>query len=225
MIMHAMARVEIITDDGVTIVGTYHEGGKDGPAALLLHMMPATKESWRTLVEALKARGFSTLAIDLRGHGESVLGQGGKRLDHKLFSDAEHQAKANDVDVAVRWLEAQGRTRSRMAVVGASIGANLAISFAAADHQVPATVALSPGLDYRGVKTADPASSMPRSQKLLLAASEDDEYSFHSIRELSKIKTDAEVQELKDAGHGTTMLEREPSFLQYVVEWIVNNVH
>lgn len=218
-----MPRVAFATDDGVTIVGEHREGPAGGAAALFLHMMPATKESWGPLAEALAARGFTTLAIDSRGHGESVRGPGGRRLDYKAFSDEEQQAKMNDVEAAVRWLEARGAERRRLALVGASIGANLSIAYAGAHPDVPAVVALSPGLDYRGVLTEEAAAAMPRDQKLLLAASAEDEYSFASIRALARAKADAECQELKGAGHGTAMLAREPGFFAYVVEWIANN--
>ncbi len=219
-----MPRVEITTDDGVVIVGEHREGPSGGPAVLLLHMMPATKESWEPLADALAGRGFSTLAIDLRGHGESVRGAGKRKLDYRDFSDEEHRAKMKDVEAAMRWLEGRGIDPSRIGLAGASIGANLSIAYAGGHGAVPAVVALSPGLDYRGVATEAAAAAMPRERKLLLAASEEDEYAFSSVHALARAKADAELQELKGAGHGTTMLEREPGFFAYVVEWISNNV-
>jgi pimeloyl-ACP methyl ester carboxylesterase len=65
---------------------------------------------------------------------------------------------------------------------------------------------------------------MGRAQKLLLVASDDDGYSLSSVRALREAKSDAELHELRNAGHGTTMLERELGFFSYVVEWIANNV-
>ena|SRR5687768_16593503 len=218
-----MPKISFTTEDGVTIVGDHRPGPKDAPAALLLHMMPAAKESWDALVVALAGRGFMTLAIDLRGHGQSVVGPAGVKLDHKSFTDAEQQAKMFDVDAAMRWLAEQGVPASRTALVGASIGANLAMVYAAAHPEVPAVVALSPGLDYRGVRTEDAAMALPRGQKLLLAASDEDEYSFASLDALAKAAPNAELQKLTGAGHGTTMLEKQPGFLDYVTEWIVRN--
>lgn len=218
-----MPKVTFTTEDGVTIAGDHRPGPKDAPAALLLHMMPATKESWDALQIALAGRGFATLAIDLRGHGASVVGAGGVRLDYKKFTDAEHQAAMFDVDAAVRWLAEQGVPASRTALVGASIGANLAIVYAAAHPEVPAAVALSPGIDYHGVRTEDAAKALPRGQKLLLAASDDDEYAFSTIDALAKADANAELQRLSGAGHGTTMFVRRPDFLAYVSEWIVRN--
>lgn len=219
-----MERVTITTEDGVAIVGDYAAGPKDAPAALLLHMMPARRDSWKPLAGLLAGLGLATLAIDLRGHGESVSGAGGKRLDHKKFIDAEHQAKMKDVEAAVRWLAEKGHPSSRLALVGASIGANLAIAYAGGHQEVRAIVALSPGLDYRGVATAHAVEAMPRSQRLLLVASEEDEYSHVSVLALAKAKGDAELKEFKDAGHGTTMFEHMPGFLDYVAQWVAHNV-
>ncbi|MBI4457918.1 alpha/beta fold hydrolase, partial [Candidatus Uhrbacteria bacterium] len=167
-----MPTVAFTTSDGVTIAGSLFIGPAGGPAALLLHMMPKTKESWAPLAEALVGAGFgSVLAIDLRGHGES-LRQGDRRLDYKNFSDAEHQAKMLDVEAAVEWLmKERGARLDRAVIVGASIGANLAIRFAADHPEVPAVAALSPGLDYRGVTTADAVARLRPKQAFFLAAS------------------------------------------------------
>lgn len=219
-----MAKISFITDDGVTVTGEWQKGTLGGPAALFLHMMPATKESWAPLANALAARGFATLAIDLRGHGESIVGAEGRALNYNVFSEEEHQSTSHDVEAALRWLADRGVAHGRIVLVGASIGANLSILHASRHPQIPATVALSPGLDYHGVKTEVAAAALPRSQKLLLIASKEDAYSFESVDALAMMKEDAEVQRQHDAGHGTTMLEKVPGLLEYVTEWTVHNV-
>lgn len=214
-------RVTFATEDGVTIAGERYAGPSiDGPSALLLHMMPATKESWRPFAEALVARGFShVLAIDLRGHGESTAGPGGSKLFYKDFSDEEQQAKMKDVEAAVAWLEGMGVRKDRLLLAGASIGANLAIAYAAAYHEIPAVIALSPGLDYRGVTTGDKISALADHQRVHIAASTEDEYSFASMRSLASRRPGSTISELHDAGHGTTMFEREPVFMAETLAW------
>lgn len=216
------ARVTFSTSDGVTIVGDLYEGPVGGPSALLLHMMPATKESWGSTALALIAAGFSSvLAIDLRGHGESVE-SAPVRLDYKAFTDAEHQAKIRDVEASAAWLEKErGADQRRLVLIGASIGANLAISFAAAHPDIPAVVALSPGLDYHGVTAVDKVAAFAADQALLLVASADDEYSLTTIRTLSELDPEAEMIELVGAGHGTLMLERQPDLVDQVVRWLI----
>lgn len=217
-------RVEITTSDGVRIAGLFYAGCAGGPAALLLHMMPAVKESWTDFAERLVASGFAVLAIDLRGHGESRETVAGERLDYKLFEDEDHQAKIKDVEAAAAWLAERCAPLRRLVVIGASIGANLAIAYAADHHDVPAAAALSPGLDYRGVTTPDKVRRFRPDQSLFLAASSEDELSFSTDRQLAGIKPDATVKEYDGAGHGTTMFETRPELLPELAGWLKEKV-
>ncbi|MDZ4296063.1 MAG: alpha/beta fold hydrolase, partial [Patescibacteria group bacterium] len=84
-------RVTFSTADGVAIVGDHYAGPTGlSPAVVLLHMLPAERASWAGLARALQAEGFQALAIDLRGHGESVHqhlnGSPPAVLDYKKFS-------------------------------------------------------------------------------------------------------------------------------------------
>ena len=80
-----MMRVVLTTSGAVTIVGNYYKGSADR-GALLVHMMPATKESWGAFARVLEKQGYHVLAIDMRGHGESD----GGPVGYKNFSDEEH---------------------------------------------------------------------------------------------------------------------------------------
>jgi alpha-beta hydrolase superfamily lysophospholipase len=216
-------RITFETEDGVTIVGEHLAVAGATAAALLLHMMPADRSSWRRFAEVLANRGISSLAIDLRGHGESTRGKG-MILDYASFSDEDHQRSSLDVDGAMRWLGARsGLPQGDIAVVGASIGSNLAIAFGAAHHDVPAVVALSPGLDYRGVTTEDKMPAFGR-RPLLLVASDDDVYSSMTVEQLAALQPSAETRVLHDAGHGTAMFEAMPMLVEDVAEWLKEHV-
>ncbi len=210
-------KTAFVTEDGVTIVGEFHPAG-NGRAVLLLHMMPATKESWRPFAASLAARGIASLAIDLRGHGESVVSSRGP-LAYEKFTDAEQQAKALDLAAAMRWLAGRGFDAKRVAVAGASIGANLAIAWAAGHPETPAVLALSPGLVYRGVTTGEEVEAVGAA-RLFLAASAEDRYSFESVRTLAMLAPGVQVRELDGAGHGTTMFERDAALLDEAADWL-----
>jgi len=219
----SVEKVSFVTQDGVTIVADYYSGAEGGPAALLVHMMPATKESWRQFAAELIGRGFSSvLAIDLRGHGGSRM-QGEQKLDYRDFEDEQHQAKIKDMEAAMQWLEERGATKDRLALVGASIGANLSIAYGAANAEIPTVVALSPGLNYRGVTTLDKMGQYA-GRELYLAASAEDGHSFETDRQLYEVNPDATLKELENAGHGTTMFEKSPGFMAEVVDWVVSRV-
>ncbi len=216
-----MEKVEFTTHDGVKIIGDYVDAGVTSPQVLLLHMMPSTRQSWGGFAQKLKDAGYSSLAIDLRGHGESVY-KNGTRIDYQQFSDGEHQETRGDVDAALAWLqEEKNGTLTRIAVVGASIGANLAVDALVRYPALPAAALFSPGLDYRGVLTLPAVGSLRTGQSLFLAASNDDSYSLETIRALYDAAHVAkDKRELRNAGHGTTMCEREPAIMEDITNWL-----
>lgn len=218
-------RITFNSADGVAIVGSMHTGPSSGPAALLLHMMPAAKESWDEFASLLCEKGFSAvLAIDLRGHGES-LKRGDERLDYHAFDNREHQSKLKDVEAAVAWLvRERGVDPAHLALAGASIGANLAIAYAGSHPEIRATAALSPGLDYHGVTVKAALARFTENQALFLAASRDDAYSCETNAALAALKPSAMLVEFERAGHGTRMFANEPGFMEQLASWLAENV-
>lgn len=217
-----MTPVTFTTADGVRIAGLIRESGDRMRWALLLHMMPATKESYTALMDALDARGVSSLAIDFRGHGESTVTADGRTLDYETFTHEEHQAKLKDVEAAVAYLEkTYGVGTRRIACVGASIGANLAIQYAAAHADVPGVVALSPGLNYRDIATMPLVQSLTRERHLFLIGSSDDEISGPAVEKLAERSlAQTDVKQFTDAGHGTRMFEKHSDLLGDVADWV-----
>lgn len=213
-------KITFKTEDGIEIAANWNRAAVgDGFYLLLLHMMPATKESWTLFQEKSAKRGFGSLAIDLRGHGESVNGPRGK-IDYRSFNDLDHQKKILDVEASVSWLLKQGIKAENIFLIGASIGANLAIQYLAEHAEAKAAAALSPGLDYRGIITMPFVKSLNRNQFLFLAGSDDDRESFHAVQKLNEVslaKTNLKL--LKEAGHGTRMFERESSLADEILDW------
>lgn len=213
-------QIVLTAQDGVRLAGAYVHADQPRAAALLLHMMPATKESWSAFASRLSALGVASLAIDLRGHGASRQGPHGA-IDYKEFDDAEHQAKRLDVEAALSWLR-ERLPGLPLIAAGASIGANLALR-AMADHaDVAAVLAISPGLDYHGVATPDASRRFRAGQKALLAASREDEYAALSVERLAGTPTEGGIETLllDGAGHGTTMLERDHAFAERAAAWL-----
>jgi len=221
-------KLSLLTEDGVKIAGIYHKVKDSKIAVLLLHMMPATKESWNDFAKKLNEAGFSTLTIDLRGHGESTLQEiNGKRktLDYKYFSDPEHQESILDVEAASEFLEKEGFDLKHQYLVGASIGSNLAFEFASMHPEVKKIVLLSPGLDYHGLKAKDYLAKIQKDQLILAAVSKNDYYAYNSVKTLEKIAQgkglNFQVVYYKDAGHGTNMFDKEkPDLADLILRFI-----
>lgn len=160
----------LTAQDGVKIAYDFYEVPAPKGWLILAHMMPATKESWKDFAEEMRNFGYAGIAIDLRGHGKSDGGPDG----YQKFSDAEHQASIQDLETAWEFIQSQGATAKKTAVIGASIGANLGIQFLTNHLNVAGGVFLSPG-NYRGLDSGMLVKKLAPQQKVLFVASKQDE--------------------------------------------------
>jgi dienelactone hydrolase len=218
-----MERVTLRTKDGIAIVADYlvpREGGGLGKGALLLHMMPANRASWSEFAPKLAERGYRVLAIDLRGHGESSGGPKG----YQSFTDDEHQESILDVEAGAEFLKEKGVLPHELVLVGASIGANLALQYLARHREVTQAALLSPGLNYRGIATESLVAEFPRGTRLFFATSEDDGGNAQETRTLSlraRAGVEKEIVVYRKAGHGTDMFgKEEPDLEAEILNWL-----
>lgn len=212
-----MEEIILTTSDGVQLYGDYYSSQKpNSSAVLLLHMMPATKESWREFSKKLQEAGFQALAIDFRGHGKSVF-KNNHSIDYRRFTDTEHQQKIHDIETAVEFLIKE-KNPPEIFLIGASIGANLIPIYMSEHKRITAGFLLSPGLDYHGVKPEEFINKMAADQSLYILASENDKYSTESAKKLYNIaKTKKELKILKNPSHGTDMFKSNPELMDEIV--------
>jgi pimeloyl-ACP methyl ester carboxylesterase len=164
--------VSFLTDDKVLIVGTYYApqttttslSNTTGTttshvnAVILLHMLGRNRSDWNDFASTLtnKNNDYAVLSIDLRGHGESTSQNGNTIISFQSFTPSDFNKMVMDVKAAKQFLVTQKNINpNNIAIVGASIGANVALNYAASDPSIKAFVLLSPGLDYKGVTTSD----------------------------------------------------------------------
>lgn len=202
------------TVDGIEISALVNNISTE-KAAILLHMMPATKESWLSTMETLSTFGYGSIAIDERGHGDSTMGG---TLDHTLFSDEEQQSKIHDVIAANAYLLSIGIKQENIVVIGASIGANLAVQFLSMIPEIKTAIALSPGLNYHSVMLEEAISKLSEGQHVVAVASNEDSYSYSSVQTIFEKHPDKTKVFLKtDLGHGTIIFDRDPSFMREIL--------
>jgi alpha-beta hydrolase superfamily lysophospholipase len=178
------------------------------PGVLLLHMLGSDRTAWEAMTVDLNAAGYAVLALDMRGHGET-----GGDLDWDLAQD----------DLRRAWSFLTGLPEvdeNRTAVVGASIGANMALITGAAEPAIRTVVLVSPGLDYSGVVT-EAAMVAYGARPVLLVASEGDTYAASSSQTL--IDRAAGLAELKlytGGTHGTSMFAVNPELAVLILDWL-----
>lgn len=209
----APQNVSLRTEDGITLLGSLYLPSRPGPAVILLHMQTRSREDWQALAGRLADAGFAALAIDFRGHGASDPAPPGS--DPQDLSRLTLDVKAARTYLASRSDVAQGR----IGLVGASIGANVAILFAAAEPAVRSMALLSAGLDYRGLRTEAAMGKLGK-RSALFVASDEDSYAANSARRLAKQEGGTrELRLLSGAGHGTVMLTRQSDLAAALVDW------
>ncbi len=193
--------VEIVTEDNLKISGDLYEGGEKG--IILLHQYTATKKIWRDFAEKMQENGYSVLAIDFRGHGLSD-------LDYDDFSEKDFNNMIYDVKAAKEFLK-----KDEIIIVGASIGANIALKFA---NEVDGVVLLSPGLNYKGIDIEEDASLV--NKPVLIVVHDKDKYAYESSMKLENLIKNGELKTYKGNKHGTYILDDETS--EYVIRWVDN---
>ena len=137
--------VEILTEDGLTISASYQypkDPSKFTPVIILIHQGGSSRIEWLelSLWNQLLDEGYALLAYDIRQHGKSSKDDG-DLMD--LFSNPERAPI--DLLAVIEFLDKDDRTDSeRIAIVGASIGANLACVAASMDkYNIKSAVSLS----------------------------------------------------------------------------------
>ena len=209
----SMTVVDLLTEDGVRIRGTYYRPAEiNVPGIVLLHMLGRNRDDWATFAGKLQNAGYGVIAIDLRGHGDS----GGKRDWAKMV---------NDVAAATGFLRSQPEIDpQRIVIVGASIGANVAINYAAHDSAISGVALLSPGLDYRGVKTENAVREYA-ARPLFIAASQEDGYAAQSSQKLATLAQGPHtLLILENQGHGTQMLGKDNGLEDALFQWFAEVV-
>ncbi len=197
--------ISFATEDGFLIYGTYYpkEGGRQ---IILLHMLSRDRHTYDNFAKILNEK-YSVLSIDLRGHGQSITSSSLRKTRWEEFSDDDFRDMVKDVKGAKDFLISRGVDASNLVIIGASIGANTALSYASEDSDVKAVVLLSPGLDYRGIGTEEPMKNYRG--KVLIMAGERDAESAQGSRKLKEIAGDrAEMKIYSGDEHGTELLFR-----------------
>lgn len=169
---------ELVTKDGVQLKATFFPGpkGKESVPVILLHGHKGDRKEFVALAPSLQKQGHAVLTPDLRGHGESTMTVGGRKLDAARFSaDQFEQMVYEDMEALRRFLLRKNNDGelniSKLCVVGSEMGALVALSWARYDWfsltgerppmHVKALVLLSPPRSMPGLNSAQALNHDP----------------------------------------------------------------
>ena len=127
-----------ISSEGLRLRAWVHEGEGRRPAAVVVHGLGDTLESYVGVGGVLAKRGHTVLLLDMRGHG-------GSQGKYMTLGGRERE----DVRAAMNHLRASGLAEKGLLIMGYSMGAVAALRAAADQPNVRAVVAEAPFDTYR----------------------------------------------------------------------------
>ncbi len=221
------AAIQFNSADGWVIKGTYHRGNQSMPVVILVPGVGEGRAAYGPLVDELHAKGYNVLAYDPRGCGESVY-QNGRNRVWQDFTDADFQGGINDITKAQQYALSYYPSAPKVAVVGASLGANQALASAASESppELKALVLLAPGPEYRGIASRpaiEALNNLTSRPAILFAASQGDPASAGPVAQ-SLNQTYAGVKQLailSGSRHGTQLLT-DPTFRNQVADFLAD---
>jgi pimeloyl-ACP methyl ester carboxylesterase len=173
-----LEQLGLATSDGLELAITYYPGtkGKETIPIVLLHGFKQSRNDFKDLAPALQAFGCAVIVPDLRGHGESTRLKTARR-DETLKATTMTPAQfgmmvTRDMEAVKTFLWERNNAGElnidKLCVVGAEMGASVALNFAIVDaidqnrnrvlrpeykigNFVKAIVLLSPELTFRGL--------------------------------------------------------------------------
>ena len=168
----------LTTGDGLQLAITYYPSlkGKQAIPIVLLHGYKQSRNEYTGMAKTLQKQGYAVVAPDLRGHGESTRISGARKdekLDAKTMPPAQFSRMVTEDMKAVKdflWERnnAGELNIDKLCVVGADMGASVALDFALFDavgyqyrtvyygplklgRFVKALVLISPEWSFRGL--------------------------------------------------------------------------
>ncbi len=205
--------ITLQTDDEVSLAADLYPpatADPDPPLVIALHMLGSDRSAYEALIPDLRAAGYAVLNVDMRGHGDS----GGTR---------DWDLAIADVQLWIDWLASNGHISQRgLVIMGASIGANVALIGCAASDVCRGAIALSPGLDYRGVQPETALVDGLAERSALLVAAHEDAYSAETIQQMfMNAKGDVTARLYRGRAHGTRLFDSDyDSLSRLILSWL-----
>lgn len=210
------------TMDGVVEYADYVQSSNRSSLVLLLHMLGRNRRTYDQLIDALIKQNFNILAVDFRGHGESIKAASGQPVDYRQFDDDDWAKLPFDVDQILSEAKSKyGIDTSSLAIVGASIGANVA---AIESKHAKCLVLLSPGLTYKGLSPAPYLKSFRG--RILIVASAGDTYAADSSAKLKELSGGKKATFIRydHNDHGTDMFAKQSQLIPDICDFLKQNL-
>ncbi len=199
--------LQAVADDGTVLQFMFYAGRSvQAPTILLLHDTEKEGEEWASFALSLHALGYNVFVPDQRGYGDS-----GGSVDWALA--------VSDLQAITSTIVQLGLViPNPIALIGAGMGANLAVAACAQMTTCITAIALSPqptpdGLDMNLFALGN--------RSVFIISADDDEAGTAVAEQLNAgLGGDHFWQRFSSGGRGISLLINQPDLPQRMAEWI-----
>ncbi|MBL1243190.1 MAG: alpha/beta fold hydrolase [Sulfurimonas sp.] len=225
--------ITITSDDGFKLYAWLNKPisvKKSTPIIVFVHQFSSDHKTWSELAKKFNVKGFATLNVDLRGHGESIYQNQKKNkiiVEHRM-EYIKSALVTSDKNIAfdqipadlIAWIELISEDGTldmdQLYLFGSSLG-GVSILPLLSEYEVKGLVSISAGKSKKLTQDIDMALAMSMTKSLFIASKNDPlgaadnsiEYANKSISGTSLI--------ISDNGHGTVLL---PKVEHYIFSFI-----
>ena len=221
--LETVQKASFKTEDGIiitSVVGIPPNMSGRLPAVIFIHQGGSTKEEWTAipLFRHVIDSGMIALAYDVRGHGNSG-GKGGV----SLFDDPNRAPQ--DLRAAIAFLQDNEHVdNNRIAIVGSSIGANLAlVGVSRDDFDIKTAVAMS-GKTSAWINLAGGDAAIDGLSSIFVIATEGEQGGKRAAwaQEIYDLATPPRKLEIVkgSSAHGTEVFEHTPDLQKRILNWL-----
>jgi acetyl esterase/lipase len=137
------------------------------------------------------------------------------------FKDADYKPMVSDVGVAAQYLYDNNVVNiDRVYIIGASMGANLAVMYGVTDAKVKKVVMLSPSANYHGLNPIPSIEDF--SKPILFVYSKLDDQSARDVRNFLEMGQGGreEIAYANSHAHGNEMFREHADLEQKIIDFI-----
>jgi alpha-beta hydrolase superfamily lysophospholipase len=214
----------LTTEDNWKLQAKYFKPVEDNPVIILIHAQKRSADEWKKLYPEMEKSDYGYLAMDMRGHGTSIVSPSGSTVTYKSFSiggtDNEFNKMTRDVESAVNFLNSKSITDDRIILMGSVLGANLAIKTAAIRRGIKMVIAISPVTNVNDVLSVNPLRAYGKRPILIIYGASRYYNEFRLLNNIARSVCGREntTTIVEAVGFGTNLLTR--STIRKIFEWL-----
>ena len=220
--------IKAVSKDGFNVRATLtypkNNNQKDYATVILLHSLGYNSQWWGDLPKELLSRGYAVLAIDLRGHGNSIYNSRFAKLSWKNLKNSGYAKYPTDIIAVIDEIKKENTAKqffNNWALVGADIGASAGIIAADKMKSYPEVVVMiSPVVETKGVYIPVSVAHLETSDFLAILGT-DDTNSADAAGYLSKFAQNQFVTFTSNSKTtGMMMIKNDPGLANFIAEWV-----